>query len=186
MKHLLALFALAFACAAQAAAPGTSTSLYNVEVLVFENRMPGLEGGELWAQDKVRPLPDEASNPLVPGQPEDPESILTRAAEELGKDGSYRVLLHGYWQQSAEAKSDTKPIRLATADGALNGLFRFYLARFLHVDVNLQLSQPGATPEAPPLVVRLREHRRIRTQDVHYFDHPRFGMLVRITPAEKT
>jgi hypothetical protein len=186
MKHLIALLSLAFACAVHAATPSASSSLYNVEVLVFENRMPALEGGELWAQDKVRPLPEDMGDAQLPGLPEDSESILARAAEQLGQDGSYRMLLHGYWQQTAEAKSDTKPIRLATSDGTLDGLFRFYLSRFLHVDVNLQLRQPGDTADSPPLVMRLREHRRIRTQDIHYFDHPRFGMLVRIRPAEKT
>lgn len=186
MKHLIALLTLAFACAAQAATPGASTSLYNVEVLVFENRMPGLEGGELWAQEKVRPLPDETAIAELSGMPEDSESVIAQAAEQISKDSDYRLLLHGYWQQTAEAKSDTKPIRLATSDGTLDGLFRFYLSRFLHVDVNLQLRQPGATADSAPLVMRLREHRRIRTQDVHYFDHPRFGMLVRITPAAKS
>jgi len=184
MKQLIALFALLFACTAQAAT--SSTNLYNVEVLVFENRMPSLEGGELWLQERVRPLPDDLLTAEVPGMPEDPESVISKAADELSRDNSYHVLLHGFWQQSAEAKADTKPVRLATADGTLDGLFRFYLSRFLHVDVDLQLREQGATPDAPPLLLRMREHRRIRTQDVHYFDHPRFGMLLRITPAEKS
>ena len=187
MKHLIAVIALSLAVTAQAAAPTAgSPSLYNVEVLVFENRMPTLEGGELWSQDKVRPLPDEATSADLPGMPEDSESPISKVAEQISQDGNYRLLLHGYWQQTAEAKSDTKPMRLATTDGTLDGLFRFYLSRFLHVDLDMQLRQPGATADATPLVLRLREHRRIRTQDVHYFDHPRFGMLVRITPAEKT
>ena len=186
MKPLLALISLVVSFAAYAAAPATSTNLYNVEVLVFENRMPNLEGGELWAQDKVRPLAEETTSSETPGMPEDSDSPISKVAEQISQDGNYRLLLHGYWQQTAEAKSDTKPIRLATTDGTLDGLFRFYLSRFLHVDLDLQLRQAGTIADAAPLVLRLREHRRIRTQDVHYFDHPRFGMLVRITPAEKT
>jgi len=186
MKRLIVLIALAFAATAQAAPPSSGTNLYNIEVLVFENRLPNMEGGELWAQDKIRPLPDEVNTAELPGQPEDPESVLYQAAEQIAKDSNYRMILHGYWQQAAEAKSDTKPVRLATADGTLDGIFRFYLSRFLHVDVNLQLRQPETAPDAPPLVSRLREHRRIRTQDIHYFDHPRFGVLMRITPAEKS
>ena len=32
--------------------------------------------------------------------------------------------------------------------------------------------------------IELRESRRMRSREVHYLDHPAFGMLVRVVPAD--
>ncbi|OOZ42049.1 hypothetical protein BOW53_01565 [Solemya pervernicosa gill symbiont] len=31
---------------------------------------------------------------------------------------------------------------------------------------------------------RMKQKRRLRSKELHYFDHPRFGMLIQITPVE--
>lgn len=41
-------------------------------------------------------------------------------------------------------------------------------------------SQATAAPATP--VYRLSERRRIKTAETHYFDHPKFGVLLRVTP----
>jgi hypothetical protein len=33
------------------------------------------------------------------------------------------------------------------------------------------------------VVYRLNESRRIKVSETHYFDHPKFGALVRVSPA---
>ncbi len=86
------------------------------------------------------------------------------------------------------------------------GYIGFYLKRYLHVDTELwwgdyttyvPLDVPGqssATPSEAPQradsfdyrsVARaghMQEQRRMRSNEVHYFDHPLFGMLVRVSP----
>ncbi|NIR60321.1 MAG: hypothetical protein GWO02_12800 [Gammaproteobacteria bacterium] len=50
--------------------------------------------------------------------------------------------------------------------------------------------RPGPTYEVTPSpttamqAVRLTQHRRVRTGELHYFDHPLFGALVRVTEAQ--
>jgi hypothetical protein len=51
------------------------------------------------------------------------------------------------------------------------------------VDVDLLLRDVKSGDTAPRY--RLTEHRRIKLQEVHYLDHPKFGVLVRITQAGK-
>jgi hypothetical protein len=175
-------FALALPVITLAAPPGPApASLYDVEVLVFENRLPELEGGELWSRDQTKSPPRGLAEAVVPADAPAADSTLAVTAQALDKDGHYRVLLHKRWQQGAEAKSETKPMRLTTSE--LDGTFRFTLTRFLYVDVDLLLRDAKGGDTGPRY--RLTEHRRINLQEVHYLDHPKFGVLVRISQAGK-
>ena len=73
------------------------------------------------------------------------------------------------------------------------GTVRVYLSRFLHVnlDLTLQDGAPGALPTSDTELnelslaprYRLVTQRQVRSGELHYFDHPAFGVLVRITPV---
>lgn len=91
----------------------------------------------------------------------------------------------------------------------LEGSFTLSVEHFLRADANLWLSRfgtggdpvtlpnPPAAPEAAtatantatsqPLaatqVIQLQEQRRMRSGELHYFDHPRLGLLVLATPV---
>lgn len=184
MKSIVAAlgFLLALATPAWAVAPTPTT--YNVEVIVFENLLPELEGGEIWTREDAR-LPDDLKDAVSAPEMTAPDPILNSAAAALEKDGHFRVLLQRQWRQTADAKSETKPVRLVTADHRLDGTFRFYLSRYLHVDMDLILQpNPATGTEASP-AFRLSEHRRVKLQEVHYFDHPKLGVLLRVTQTDK-
>ena len=80
----------------------------------------------------------------------------------------------------------------------LDGTVRLYSRRFLHLALDLrwtQLADGGAAtggsllPESELRSFRLLETRRMRRNQLHYFDHPRFGVLARVTrpdPASAT
>jgi hypothetical protein len=187
-QFIIILFAAIASLISTADAATTSGETnYEVEVLVFENRLPELEGGELWTQDRTQPLGPEAAGALTVGAAL-PESNLTPAAAALEVDGRHRILTHKRWLQSADAKSTTKLMRINNGTGELDGTFRFYLSRFLHIEVNLafrELGEPtlyGALESVPGQIYRIVEQRRIKSKDVHYFDNPKFGALVRVAP----
>jgi hypothetical protein len=188
VKSFLALFGCLLLSAVAHAAPAVTA--YDVEVVVFENMLPELEGGELWIRDAAEPatrMPD-VSDALVVGQLVPVESVLAGAAATLQRSGTYRVLAHRRWRQTAEEKSAAKPVRLSSPDAQLDGTLRFYVSRFLHVDVDLVLQQQTAVVDQSAVLgvnYRLTEHRRIKTMDINYFDHPKLGALVRITPVGK-
>ena len=179
MKRILALLGCFFLPPVYAA---PATTAYDVEVLVFENRLPQMEGGELWTRDNARTPLVDLTDAITAGEAPTADSSLIAAAAALDHDGSYRVLVHQHWRQTAEEKSATKPVRLRNADGQLDGTFRFYLSRFLHVDLDLALNEKAAGTD---MHYRLSEHRRIKTQELNYFDHPKFGVIVRVTSAGK-
>jgi peptidoglycan-binding protein CsiV len=179
VKKILALFGcLAGVVAAVSAAPATNA--YVVEVLVFENRLPELEGSELWTRNSPAAAAPDVSGAIVLSESAPANSSLAAA---LQRDGTYRVLAHHRWRQTAEEKSATKAIRLRNPSGQLDGTVRFYMSRFLHVDVDLALQEQ--TGVAGGVTYRLTEHRRVKTQEANYFDHPKLGVLVRVSAVGK-
>jgi hypothetical protein len=78
----------------------------------------------------------------------------------------------------------------------LDGIIRVRSSTFLHIDVDMVLfrqpthtiplaaldgSAVSVTTERAPSYIRLQETRRIRLNDLHYFDHPLFGVIVQVS-----
>ena len=107
---------------------------------------------------------------------------------------AYQPLVHVGWVQPGLPEADSMPIDIGTF-GVLNprGTVRVHLARFLHITLDLTYQGTGAaTPAAGSDGLdeialapqyRLKATRSARSNELHYFDHPAFGVLVRITPV---
>ena len=113
---------------------------------------------------------------------------------------AYEALLHGGWIQPGLPDTEAQPFDLALL-GAMNprGTVRVHLSRFLHITLDLTLERPGAASNASSQAAalplgdglneltltpryRLTATRSVRSGELHYFDHPAFGVLVRVTP----
>jgi hypothetical protein len=129
-----------------------------------------------------------------------PEELqLTNQYRVISRNAqAYTALLHGGWVQPGLSESDAKPFDLAML-GATNpvGTIRLYLSRFLHVDLDLSYQDSSAVASAPsspaapnelaevPIAPRyhLSADRPTRSGELHYFDHPAFGVLIKVTPV---
>jgi len=147
---------------------------YQVDVLVFAQTAPG-DDGEQWRTPTTLPEAKDAREPA-----DATDSKLASAMAELQKDTSYSILAHKSWTQRADEKKLTQAVHIHSADDTLNGYVQFFVSRFLHLDLNLQLRDPTN----PDLVYAIKDGRRIKTQETTYFDHPRFGALVLVTPTK--
>jgi hypothetical protein len=124
---------------------------------------------------------------------------------------AYKPILHTAWTQTTVEKELTPPIRLRVLGNAcLDGYLTLYLSRYLHLVVDLALdgepsaqsytgnaatsadgSSQGGTiytdkPDLQPSSVRYRifEDRIFKSGDLRYFDHPKFGVLAKVTRDE--
>jgi hypothetical protein len=133
---------------------------------------------------RVRPLrPDELK--------------LTTEYRKLRAISAYQPLVHVGWVQPGLPEADAMPVDLGTL-GVINprGAVRVHLTRYLHVTLDLTYQAPlSATPAESSVdgldemilapQYRLTTTRRVVSGELHYFDHPAFGVLVRITPVPK-
>ncbi len=191
---LILVLSLGLSLQASAASTTKPPDRYEVEVLVFQNCLDYLEGQELWTQDTVdKKLPgiDQARDS---GARPDPNSDLSKAAEALEAGGDYLILTHRRWEQEAESRSTAKWMRMGNPnsfESDLIGTMRFYQGRYLHIELELlfrdrSVAMVSSTEGvvALPQVYRISEQRRIRSLEVNYFDHPKFGALVQVTPIQ--
>ena len=135
---------------------------------------------------------------------------LNETLGRLERLDAYEPLMHFGWTQSTWPEDRTKPLPLhlfGRPPAALDGSLMLYLSRYLHLVVDLELQAPEAEretraaasgfdgfaagrdyrePLAPrPIRYRIQEDRILRNGDLRYFDHPRFGVLARVTRVEE-
>ena len=150
---------------------------------------------------------------------------LVETYEQLELLDAYQPLLHFGWTQPTypDEEVEARPLSsFVTPPKGLEGDFKLYLSRYLHLAVKLQLDEAfrdglkdGETlededpedeaeeflirssfddgfydfgDEAPvsyPVHYRIDEDRIFRNGELRYFDHPKFGVLARITRVEE-
>lgn len=84
---------------------------------------------------------------------------------------------HVAWIQNPGGRSSQAWYSIG--DSRLSGLIRVTRGRFLHVDADLLLRDANT---AQPLHARL--YRRMRSNELHYMDHPRLGIIIRADRLE--
>jgi hypothetical protein len=191
---VVALFLLPLAVHAAPAAEAPPPS-YSVELVVFQNLRSDLDGGELWVSKLV---PADAATPgqtVAATGPVPQDSELAKAKAALEKSGDYAILAHRFWVQEARPETEASRMSVKGENNGLDGTVQFFMSRFLHVAMNLGLNADGATTasaasdtlpggDMAPLVYRIEERRRVKSNDIQFFDHPRFGVLLQVKPIE--
>ena len=183
-------------CVALASSPTVfaEVPVYDIEVVIFSNQNSG-DGGERWP----RSIRNDFGAPgfVTPGQiSELPESVhqLGDISYSLRQSRGYSVLFHAAWRQPAYDRRNaiSYPVDASVRNGSkqLVGQIKLVRERYLHLDVDLLLATAGAMTAMSSSedasgspVYALREKRRIKKSGkLHYFDHPRFGMIAIVTP----
>ena len=140
---------------------------------------------------------------------------LTSDKQHLSRSGKYKILYHSGWVQPVTETQKPFPVRITAGEIMDNGMYELdgYVAvgrgRYLHfrpdlyfsrkvqkapampealpVDTNASAALPALQfPELPEiLTVNLNQARRMRSEELHYIDHPLFGVMVEILPMDK-
>ena len=135
---------------------------------------------------------------------------LNREASRVARSGIGRVLFHGRWLQDLPDRESPDPILIRAGERLqvpwqvqeLVGSVGVTLGRYLHFQAELFLHGPGfgllptgaaldadgkaelqVRPLPGPRYMVLSESRRMRSGELHYLDHPKLGVIVRIDPV---
>ena len=140
---------------------------------------------------------------------------LVETYEHLERLDAYEPLMHFGWTQPTypDEEVEARPLSsFATPPAGLEGELTMYLSRYLHLAVKLQLDESFAEepvedelerttirssfddgyydydreePVSYPVRFRIDEDRIFRNGELRYFDHPKFGVLAKITRVEE-
>lgn len=179
---------------------------YMIELIVFESKTPALWLSEQWA---AVPATLEATDKEVSlaaptlGRQVLSESQLSlkEVAKKLSSTGEYAILTHLAWTQPAEAKESAQATRIPS-DTSRNGLpldvkVTLHKQKYEHISIEMHCSKKipesiasdFALQQQKPLSVlnnqwrfRLNESKKIKPNELTYFDHPMCGVLVMLRP----
>lgn len=144
----------------------------------------------------------------------DPEEhAMKEIYEKLLELDAYRPIMRAAWTQATYEKEMTLPIklrRLGNAPLRLDGTLMLYLSRYLHlvVDLTIETREERSTSpydndtryygdrwstgygfaydsDANLIKYTITEDRIFRNGELRYYDHPKFGVLARVTRIEE-
>ncbi len=140
------------------------------------------------------------------------EFTMTDAADRLELLDAYQPLMHFGWTQPAFPEEETPAIALpllAEPPEGLRGTLTLYLSRYLHLVVDLEMDAPAEfeteviddasfldfrdprpryddeIAQEPVVRFRIQEDRILKNGELRYFDHPKFGVLAKVTRVEE-
>jgi hypothetical protein len=196
----LRTLALALAAALVGSLPAASQEsagpVYNVEVIVF--RTAAAAGvAENWSEEAgARSIADDESASgsvqvgrfmglLPPGAFQ-----LNELENRLRASAAYLPVAHAAWSQTASAwgtRAGFPVARLGIDVPGLSGNVYLEHGQFLHLGLSLtwaMQSPPDGLGAGPGTAFTLNETRRVRFYERNYYDHPAYGVIALVTPAQ--
>ena len=137
---------------------------YKIEVLIFQNQE---DQRAYESKDYVEPTVLETEAITWPLEP----SMLLEQAEALNVSNQYRLMQHLSWGQESLPLSLSAAYRVDEAE--INGWIKIYAKDLLFANLDLDY-----------LGYRMFEKRRLKLNEKHFFDHPKFGVLLQVSRLE--
>ena len=182
--------------------PAPAVDFYDVEILVF--RQLGSQGDDeeldipnirhLELNLELQDLLDRTSTiSLEPAI----EGYLNHPTQRIGNNLDYEILFHGRWSQTTSDRKAAPYIRIdlpaIRQSHTLTGVLRLFSTDLLYVDAFLryrpakqqaasQISESTGGNSQPYYF--LKERRRVKFREVHFLDHPKFGILLTVWPVK--
>ena len=202
MPHAMLQKILFFALLTLVWVPVPAVDFYDVEVLVFQQLDSQGDDEELEVPNirhlqlnlELQGLLDRTSTiflePAI-------EGYLSHPTQRIGNNRDYEILFHGRWSQTTSDRKSAPFIRIdLPAIGrshALTGVLRLFSTDLLYVDTFLRYrpaeqqtanQASGSAGRNTQPYYFLKERRRVKFREVHFLDHPKFGVLLTVWPVK--
>lgn len=139
---------------------------YSVEIVVFRN------GSDAGAMEAGMARPAFTGDDVVPTAA--PSRKLGGAVARLNRSG-LRVIGQASWKQDPTAWNSRRGVSAARLGlSGVSGKVIFERGQYLHLGVDLVIEDGGKR-------YRLNEVRRVKADEIHYFDHPAVGVIAILT-----
>lgn len=194
---VVALLTIVSVLPSAAVAQEPSVPSYDVELVIFLH-LSSNATDEVWnlesavgeplaiPSDDASPFESTAPTSSAPAQnfPALPASRfkLTAIEEALRRSRNYRPIAHIGWTQPGYARNAAPLLSVNTfvpASSGLTGQIALSRGRYLHL--TLDLAYTGSDSQR----YVLRQSRRMRSNERHYIDHPKFGVIAVVTPSDR-
>lgn len=174
--------------------PSYADQWYQVELIVFEqlDTITDEQWPHMEKQQTASLLPNMATMQIQPATTKSLDHIV----ESLEASPQYQARYHRAWLQPIADKENALAINIHSANKLIEGSLKLYKAIYLHAALDLWLVQnvgitnswSDVSPEGvdinAPRNPNLVESRRIRSKKLYFFDHPKMGAILQLTPVD--
>ncbi|MEO0369030.1 MAG: CsiV family protein, partial [Pseudomonadota bacterium] len=98
-------------------------------------------------------------------------SLLTEQLSKLSENENYEVMHYYSWGQ--ESLPFSQSASMSFYEDSLKGWVKIYAKTLLYINLDLDLDG-----------FRMNEKRRVKLNEKHFFDHPKFGVLMQVSRLE--
>ena len=158
---------------------------YQVEIIAFKHlRAPSMNRPEAFSEYPALPniqgshdITDITRNPTLYSVVPPSLMKLNREADSIADNRDYTLLFHDAWYQEeghARLLRLTNTNDLEEPSTQFDGTVKVTKGLYYYVTLDL-LMAPHYT---------IKETRRVRKDEIHYIDHPAFGLLVMVHPLK--
>ena len=191
--------------------PPNNLKEYDVEIIIFEDAHARYLSSQSWEQ----PLHNADASDITETTKHSNDInshtinfesikpfILTSNYKKINASSEYNVLFYGAWRQAGLDKTKAFEINIDElknnhknrSKNVLSGNFKLVLARYLHMytEIDYIRKKPAVVKDETTEITRnnngiyqLSNHRRMRSKELHYVDHPLVGILLQINPVKK-
>jgi hypothetical protein len=138
---------------------------YKVEILVFKN-IGNHRAFESYRNSEI----DEMLSNAGVWQLE--PTMLEQDATSIVDSEDYLLTHHLSWGQESLPYSESAAVNII--EQKINGWIKVYASHLLFINLDLDFNG-----------YRMNEKRRIKLNEKHFFDHPKFGLLVQVSRLEE-
>ena len=186
---------LALTIVPASAQQGAALQSYDVELVIFRN-LSDKASPEEWsleanAAGERLAIPDDEAAPVA--APIDPAATPTTfpalpqakfrmngIEESLRRSRNFQLLTHFGWTQPGYPRDAARFIAIQPMVPGSSGLLgQIALSRGRYLHLTLDLVYQGEDGQR----YVLRQARRMRSNERHYIDHPKFGVIALVTPT---
>ena len=197
LSHVVAALACALPAVSQEAG---GSPAYNIELVDLSRHVGARRRRELERRGRATAnsiAGDEALQRLVAGgalRRVIPSSSyqLTEIESKLRSSGAYVPVAHVAWSQTASAwgtRAGFTLQKLGVDAPGLSGTVFLERGQYLHLGMTLTYadpSPPAGLGAASGTTFIINQSRRIRFYERNYYDHPAFGVIALVSPAQGT
>ena len=196
----LCLMLAAVACVMPAVSQEAAAPAYNIEIVVFratsaqggaENWVAETGSGNTIAGDEGSSTSSSQVGHFVAAIPSSAYQ-LTEIEGRLRSSGAYVPIAHTAWSQTASGwgtRAGFPVQRLGVDVPGLTGTVFLERGQYLHLGMTLTYvdpSPPGGLGAASGTTFTINQSRRIKFYERNYYDHPAFGVIALVSPAQGT
>ncbi len=143
---------------------------YKIEIIVFAQQSASSEVFDQYQSQIQWPGALQSLGAYSPAG-----KSLTGIWAKLQSSAQYRPLWHIAWVQRVSANRLGAAVKIQSPAHHIDGFFRLQRGNLLHMIADIEYQ-----PEN--VIYRIKEKRRFKLNEIHYLDHPRFGLIVRVSP----